>query len=280
MIRPSGAWLLGIVLSGLILTTGCTMDFPMYEGEREGIYSAVVTRAGLDATYYKAHLGHRIKTTAVHPDDAWRISGSTSVEPGGSYMERNQRDGGIYPSQRVNWAPTLGVFGSVGTEWLRLVGGLSGRLNIMHGRDGYREGLYSTKTHDGDPWPSQYRSRAFTQVIPGAMTAIPSVGLEGQAGKFYWGTEVGFPYQEWTVRSGHERVSFDAFGQSVRSWDVVQRDTWDGFGVRYTGKIGYKHSDTLSLFLSGYYEEFGAKFKGEDATISGVGAIVGILWKW
>ena len=279
-----GMVLLTAVLVGTLLVAGCAWDIPLTEEKMRGMYPAMTARFGLEPTIYKANLGHTIKTTSVHPDDTWLFSGETSTDPSNCYLQQNKPSSGLFPGNRVNWAPNAGLFASYGTKELRVVGGLSARLNMMHSRDSTREGLYSMAKQVNDTRPNSEASFVFTQVIPGAMTVTPSVGLESNIGLWSLGAEVGFPFQEWIVRSGHDMPDYFYYyyyGIIRRRWEVAQRDSWMGFGVRYAGKVGYRMSDTVTLFLSAFYEEYPwAKFKGETAHISGVGCIGGIAWHW
>lgn len=211
----------------------------------------VETRFGLDVVNYKPELGKNISTTPVHPDDSAFLSGETTTAPSG------------YDSDHRGSALKLGFFSGIGSESLRIVGGIDGRWNLMHYRDGFREGIFSVKQQVSDFRPPSSGSFVFTQVVPGAYTLIPSVGIEGKLGeRLILGGSIGFPYMEWEVRSGHDRFA---------RWETVQRDSWKGFGTMYTATLGMELDDRNKLLVSFFHEKYRPDFAGESATISGRG---------
>ena len=245
------------VAAGMILYGGCAVSAPLVEKEpKEGVYSAVEARLVMDLVYYKADLGKKITTTPVHSSDSGFLSGETTTKPGGG----------------TTFAPGLGLFGSIGTENLRVIGGISSRWNTLHHEDGYREGFHSTKQQVSDIRPPSRGSFVFTQLVPGTFTFIPSVGLEGKIREnLTIGATVGFPYMEWTARSGHDRWG---------SWETVQDDSWKGFGTRYTGTLGWDLNDSDKIFLGVFWEEYRPEFAGEGAEISGIGGLFGFIRRW
>ncbi|MFH1746215.1 MAG: hypothetical protein ABIG44_04145 [Planctomycetota bacterium] len=259
---------------------GCGVEYRAGEGEGEkggdAIYMAGKVRLGIEAMSYKTRLGSRIQTTAVHPADAGFLTGATATEPDRFHVGNEDRRDGDEDDNReeedqLNWAPTVGVFGSVGTEALRAVVGLSGRVNLLAGRTGYREGLYSVRKQHSDMRSDSNASYVFTQVWPGPAAFIPSAGLESRIGPVFLAGEVGFPYQEWNVRSGHDRGG---------RWQTVQRDSWTGWGIRYAGTVGVKDDDT-TYFVTGAYEDFGrVKFAGQRGDISGITVMFGMMVEW
>lgn len=239
--------------------SGCAVNVPLAgEEAKEGIYSKTEMRLGIEPIVYKADLGEKIKTTPVHPHDFSFLSGATSTEP----------------DKKTTWAPTAGLFGSIGSKNLRVVGGVSGRWNMLHHDDGFREGFYDTKQQASDIRPASKGSFVFTQLVPDVFTFIPSVGLEGEIKNLTIGATVGFPYMGWTARSGHDRWG---------SWETVQDDSWRGFGTRYTGTLGFNLSDENDddkFFISVFYEEYRPEFAGEKAKISGIGGFIGFIHRW
>ena len=250
--------------AGMVLYGGCALNIlPLAEEEaaKEGIYTATKIRLGVEPVAYKADLGEKIKTTPVHSHDSPFLSGETATEP-------DSYDDGF------SWAPNLGLFGSIGTENLRIVGGVSGRWNIMYYEDGYRQGFHSTRQQVSDIRPESNGSFVFTQLVPDAFTFIPSVGIEGKIEDLMIGVTAGFPYMGWKVRSGHDRWG---------SWETVQKDSWTGFGERYTLTLGFNlddESDDDKFFISVFYEDYEPKFAGEKAKISGIGGVIGLIRRW
>ncbi len=245
------------VVVGMIFCEGCVVA----EKEvKQGIYSKTEMRLGVDTVVYKADLGKNIKTTPVHPDDPSFLSGETATGPDS------------YDVDNLNWAPIAGLFGSIGSKNLRLVGGVSGRWNMLHYEDDYREGFHSTKQQVSDLRPKSDGSFVFTQLVPDAFTFIPSVGLEAEISNLTIGANVGFPYMGWEARSGHDRWG---------SWETAQKDSWKGFGTRYSGTIGFNlNNENDKLFISVFQEEYKAKFAGDKAKISGLGALLIYVHRW
>lgn len=244
------------VVAGMFFS-GCAMNnFLAEEEPKEGVYSAVETRLIIEPLRYEADLGKKITTTPVHSDDSMFLSGETTTKPG----------------KKTAWAPSLGLFGSIGTENLRVIGGISGRWNTLHHEDGYREGFHSTRQQVSDIRPPSMGSFVFTQLVPSAFTFIPSVGLEGKIREnLTIEATVGFPYMEWTARSGHDRWG---------SWETVQRDSWKGFGTRYTATLGWDLYDSDKLFVGVFWEKYRPEFAGEGANISGIGGLFGFIRRW
>lgn len=209
---------------------------------------------GFDLVSYGAELGEKIRTTPVHPSDSLFLSGSTTTA--------NPDDG-----LNFDFAPKLGISGSVGSGVLRLIGGASVRFNWLSTQDGYREGMHSVRQQVSDTRPSGSGSFVFTQVIPEFYTITPSVGVEWDiANNVTLEASVGFPYMEWEVQSGHDRVGL---------WETVQTDSWSGFGMRYSAGTHFTFFDNIRAVLQGFYEEFEPDFAGEEATISGAGGYLG-----
>ncbi len=214
-------------------------------------------RLGVDIVNYNPDLGEKISTTPVHPADSTFLSGKTTTSPSG------------YDSDHTDFAPKLGLFATLGDENLKVVGGIDWRWNPLHHSDGYREGIYSARQQVSDFRPPSSGSFVFTQVIPGAFTLIPSVGIEGKLGeKLILGGSIGFPYMEWEARSGHDRWG---------SWETVQHDSWKGFGMRYAATIGLKLNDRNRFLLSFFQEKYRPDFAGEGATISGRGLLFSLV---
>lgn len=242
-----------------IFLSGCAVDAPIAGKELVGIYPAANLGLGVEPITYKAKLGRKIKTTPVHPADSGFLSGGTATEPDSRNWDS------------LNWAPNAGLFGSIGTRDLRLIGGLSARWNLLHYEDDYHEGFYSTRQQVSDIRPKSQGSFVFTQIVPDAFTIIPSVGVEGRIGKLLMEASIGFPYMEWTARSGHDRWGF---------WETVQHDSWRGFGTRYSGTLGYDFNDNDMLSVTVFCEEYQPEFAGESAEISGIGGFINLIHRW
>ena len=249
-----------IFWSELIVTAivfgGCVSSISSVE-KGQNIYSLAESRFSVEIIRYKASLGEKITTTPVHPDDSSFLSGETSVEP----------------NKKNTWAPSLGLFGSIGTKELRLVCGISSRSNPLHYNDGTREGFYDNRQQVSDLRPPSEGSFVFTQLKPDAFTFIPSVGLECSIDHLTIRGSFGLPYMKWTARSGHDRYS---------SWETIQRDSWRGFGKRYALTLDFNSNEdnNQKYFISYFNEKYEPKFAGEDATLSGNGLMIGILHRW
>lgn len=244
----------------MLFSSGCALDIPLVGKEsREGIYPAVKARLGLEAAFYKSDLGKKIKTTPVHPADAGFLAGKTATEPDD------------YDTDNLNIAPKAGIFGSIGTNNIRFFGGMLGRWNLLHYVDDYQEGFYEVKQQVSDTRPKSQGSLVFTQLKPGAFTAIPYVGVEGKIKNLIMEASVGFPYMEWEARSGHDR-----WGR----WQAVQSDSWTGFGTRYTGSLGYELNKNSKIFFSVFYEQYKPDFVSEKGTVSGIGGFLGLIYNF
>jgi len=233
---------------------GCAVDIPLTApANPEGLYVATKARLGLDAIAYRADVDDELATTAVHPDDVGMFTGATKANPDNFDLDQ------------LNIAPAAGLFASVGTRALRLFGGVTGRLNLLYfSRDGYRKGIHDTRQQASDPRPGAVGSFVFTQVNPGIVGLIPSAGLEANLGKLRLTAEVGFPYQRWEFRSGHDR-----WGR----WQTVQSGSWTGLGIRYGGALGYRFNHSLDLFAAAFYESYDTSF----GAVEGVGGVVGFV---
>ncbi len=248
--------LLFVFVAAGMFFSGCAMNSSAEKEPKEGVFLAAETRFVIEPVRYKADLGKKIATTPVHLSDSMFLSGETTTEPG----------------RETTCAPSLGLFGSIGSKNLRIVGGVSGRWNTLHHEDGYREGFHSTRQQVSDIRPPSNGSFVFTQLVPGAFTFIPSVGLEGKIREdITMRATVGFPYMEWTARSGHDRWG---------SWETVQRDSWKGFGTRYTGTLGWELNDSDKIFIGVFWEKYRPEFAGERAKISGMGGLFGFVHRW
>jgi len=166
-----------------------------------------------------------------------------------------------------------GLFLGAGTDVMKVYAGTSVRVNPIHWADGYREGIYSIRKQVSDVRDDANASFVFSQVRPGAMSLVPAAGLRVAIDRWMFQGEVGFPLQKWYVRSGHDR-----FGR----WQTVRRDDWTGFGMRYSGTIGWEmDEDGSGFFATVSYEDFPrVKFAGQRAHVSGVGALLGIMFRW
>ena len=222
--------------SGMALLHGCALRFPMEE-KREYIDYGIRPGIGLDFVYYDLHIGNKIQTTPAHPADSF-LHGETKA--------------GV--NSGVQLAPKVELKGSVGKEYLRLTAGGDVRINRWF------TDLDTTKKQASDPRPSSSGSFVFTEVNPGLLTYTPSIGLESTLFKqLELGAEIGFPYTGFQVRSGHER-----FGER----EAVQKDDWEGLGLSFGGKIGWRTSEDSSISLFLRWEKYRAEFNGEKATIN------------
>jgi len=269
---------------------GCMFDGPLAASDTRPLYVELRGRIGFEPIAYRAKLGSRIKTTAVHPADAGFLVGATSTQPDGCFIAAEEPDDhydfdddddefDYYCRQgNINLAPTAGLFVGIGTEAVMAYAGTLVRLNPVYWADGYREGIYSIRKQISDVRPDSQASYVYARVRPGATSVIPSAGVRGTLGQWFAAGEVGFPYQRWYAESGHDR-----FGE----WQRMQSDHWTGFGVRYSATVGRTLDDVLDsyglvgLFATLVYEDYErVKFLGERADISGVGLTFGVLWAW
>ena len=273
MIRCAGRRVVAAVwAAGLLLSGGCGIEGPLLTTDTEPIAFELRGRASFEPIVYRAKLGERIKTTPVHPGDAGFLAGATSSQPDECYFVQRE-PGSDWFQDKVNWAPTLGLFGGVGTDVLKFYAGASVRANTIHLRDGYREGIFSARKQVSDVRPDSMASFVFTRIRPGLGAVIPAAGVRAVLDKLILQAEVGFPYQRWEARSGHDR-----FG----TWQVTQEDTWTGFGLRYAGTVAFRGDDDDSaVFVTAAYEDFNrVKFAGQRAHISGVGVLIGVMFGW
>lgn len=254
------------LLGGIVLfSEGCSVlpvVLPVM-GEKNSIkengFLSVKPRISLEAERWRVKkLGRKIQTTSVHPDDSGFLTGETTADLKGE--------------KKVAGALTVGLVGLIGDDDLKLKIGGDLRYNFLSHEDDYHEGLYDWRQQVSDTRPPSQGSFVFSQLIPDHFTYIPFVGVETKLSEsLLLGIEMGFPYMEWEVRSGHDRWA---------RWETIQRDSWRGFGRRYTGSILYKISEDNELFLSPFYEKYSPKFAGEGAKIDAFGVFLGMRFRF
>lgn len=235
---------------------GCS--FSSFEEEKSSD-PLIKPRFGLDAVQWEVKkLGRKIQTTSVHPADSGFLTGETTTDLDG--------EKGWDP------APKLGLIGLIGGEDLRLKLGGDVRYNPAASANGYQEGFYDVRQQISDTRLATSGSFVFTQLTPDHLTYIPFVGAETRiAENIFLSFEVGFPYMEWKVRSGHDRWAH---------WETVQRDTWKGFGMRYAGSISFTTNGRGEFFISPFYEKYDPEFAGEEAEIEGWGVFFGLAYRF
>lgn len=215
-------------------------------------------RVGFDLVRWKIEdLGKKIQTTSVHPDDSRFLTGKTTTKVEGK--------------SKSDFSPKIGLASIIGDENLNLKIGADIRYNLLSATDGFREGFYDTRQQVSDTRLPANGSFVFTQLTPGKAAYMPFVGIEARLAEgLFWGFEIGFPYMKWEARSGHDRWG---------SWETVQRDSWEGFGIRYAGNLALKIHNNGELYIAPFYEEYSPDFVGEEAKIEGWGVFAGITWR-
>lgn len=246
------------ILSAAIFLGGCSVG---NASKKEGLYPLAGFNLGAESIKYKVKkLGKKIQTTPVHPDDSGFLTGQTTTNLEGD----KERDFAL------KVGGDIGVGYNADSADVRFRFGGDIRYNPLSGSD-FREGLYDTKQQVSDVRPPGSGSFVFTQLNPDAITLIPRIGIETTLfEKLDFGVEVGFPYMEWAIKSGHDR-----WGR----WQTVQKDSWKGFGKRYAGKIGWRLENGL-IFLSVFKESYKPDFAGEDAEIEDVGIFIGYEYRF
>jgi len=221
--------------------------------------SSVKPRIGFELTQWEVkELGGKIQTTPVHSDDSGFLTGRTITNLDGD--------------KTWDVAPKAGLLASIGDDNLRFNIGADIRYNPLSHKDDYHEGLYDWRQQVSDTRPPSQGSFVFTQLTPDYFTYIPFVGVERKLSeRLCLGFEVGFPYMQWEVRSGHDR-----WGR----WETVQRDSWSGFGMRYTGNVLFKINENGEFFISPFYEQYNPEFAGQGAKIRGLGLFLGVGWRF
>lgn len=244
--------LISLFLTGVLSISGCLMRMNKKIETKGPIYPEVGLRVGAEIINYDVKkIGKKIQTTGVHPDDSGFLYGKTTTN--------------VYGSE-TDFAPKLGLEASIGTDFLRLYGGIDGRIHSLSGK-GYGEGLCDSKQQISDNRHPSQGSFVFTQIDPDSFSWVPFVGIEGVLfNKIHAGVEVGFPNYGFTAKSGHDRWG---------KWQTVQKDHWRGFGKKIGGFIGISleefpnESELHDRFLGFYMgkETYGPTFAGEKAEI-------------
>lgn len=158
----------------------------------------------------------------------------------------------------------------VGDDDLNFKIGADFRFNPGASPGNYKDGIQRQASIDD---PDYEVTSVFTQVIPGTVTSVPFLGLEMEWSEdFSLGFELGFPYMEWKVRSGHY---YDEYGGNYQE---RQADSWKGFGIRYQANAYFDFFDEkeIRLIISAFYEEYEPEFAGEKAEIYGSGIYIGL----
>jgi len=243
-----------VTVAILLFVAGCGVVSKPIIGQKRDDF-LVRARGSVELAYFDAkELGTKIRTTPVHPEDAGFLRGQTTTDLISEFVA----------------LPKAGLIGFLGDESLRLTASIDLRLNRFSD-PGYKEGLYDRKKQVSDIRPPFSGSFVYTQIVPGYFTYIPSVGIEGNIDWLMLGFELGFPYTNWEVESGHDRWG---------KWEKVQSDSWSGFGRRYTGTVGAQVDESVILFLSGFYEQYQPTFLGESAKFDIIGGFGGVMLKF
>ncbi|MFC1721554.1 hypothetical protein ACFL0Z_01425 [Patescibacteria group bacterium] len=196
-----------------------------------------------DVVQYDIELGDKIQTTDVHPADSGFLSGETTAELSSPI------DGGVR-------------FGLHYLQEYKQMGwklGLDLRANPWGAGTGYRAGMYEVEQQSSDTRPPGSGSFVYTQLRPRYITPIPFAGLQWRGSHFQMEIDVGSPYGDFTVESGHDRWG---------KWEPVQSESWSGWGQWYQGRIGYVTNSDRAYLLGVYFEKYGAEFLGEPGDIS------------
>jgi hypothetical protein len=149
---------------------------------------------------------------------------------------------------------------SVGTPELRVGVGLDARINPLAQTE-YREGIYKTEQQSSDQRAPQNGSFVYTIIKPKWFTAIPVATAEANLGDLRIRAEAGIPYGGFEVESGHDR-----WGE----WDAVQRESWKGFGRRYTLGADLPVSEGIRVGIFGGVEKYNVEFDGEKGKINAI----------
>jgi hypothetical protein len=233
------------LIAGSALLNGCAGYYKQGEKyDKEGFYLESELRGGCEYMRYRANLGNKIQTTPVHPDDSGFLTGSTKAEA------------------KRGWdVPVRGGAGvSVGTPELRVGVGLDARINPLAQTE-YREGIYKTAQQSSDTRPPELGSFVYTIIKPKWFTAIPVVTAEANLGDLKIRAEAGMPYGGFEVESGHDR-----WGE----WEAAQRESWKGFGRRYTLGADIPVSEGIRVGIFGGVEKYNVEFDGEKGKINAI----------
>ena len=176
------------------------------------------TNLSFDFLYYYSHLGKKIQTTPVHPDDAGFLTGETSTNVAGSGLE-------IVPRCGIR-QPILNLEGII-----KLKVGADCKFNLMGQAE--NGGIYDVRQQVSDIRPADQGSFVFTWVKPYILTLNPLVELEitpFENKNLKFGLEYGNTYTGFEVLSGHDRWGY---------WDPVQRESWSGHGHSFGIKFNW-----------------------------------------
>jgi len=151
-------------------------------------------RFGVQILAYNISLGNKIQTTSVHKDDAGFLTGSTT----------NNLSSGTDFGMILGFEKELY---STEPHYFALNGGVDFRVNILGlDRDSYQSGFYESIEQNSDTRPSYSCSMVFTQLSPNYYTIIPRIECLVEIFKDYFiSVEIGAPYMEYRVTSGHDR---------------------------------------------------------------------------
>jgi hypothetical protein len=229
------------LIAGSTALGGCAGYYKQGEQhDKEGFYAETELRGGFEYMQYRAKLGDKIQTTPVHPDD-WFLSGATKAEV------------------KRGWdIPIRGGAGaSVGIPELRVGAGLDARINPLHASE-EREGIFKTEQQSSDKRAPQDAAFVYTDLKPAWFTIIPTLTAEANLGDVRIRAEAGMPYGGFKVESGHDRYC---------ELEPVQRDSWKGFGRRFTLGADIPVTEGLRVGIMGGIEKYNVEFCGEKGKI-------------
>ncbi len=226
---------------------GCVFVSPKFQTGKS--IGQIEAETNVEALSYDLSLGDKIQTTGVHPDDASFLTGETTTNL------RHGNDGGLIFGLRYRYQHSQ----SHPINWIL---GINGRFRLVSDHDRWHQGIFDDRQQESDERPSKSGAFVYTRFVPADWATIPFVGLDYRLNKLLLGAQIGFPFNEFTIESGHDRYGI---------WDPVQSETRSVVGYRLQGEISWAIYDQVNAGLTIFHERYRTRFGDEEANISVMG---------